>query len=744
MDQEGSLHPDETLYMNGRLWKACEALEHAKKEGRLVEEQEDRKIYDAGDTTRSLNSEGEIEEAECMVYEKEYDGKTYSLETKTGRQIRVSGNHPFLVNRSGEIEWVKAFELEEDDFLVAPDRLEIEESESGSHGEILESMRNDYRVVRRKRVRQLNQKLESGESLNSKEIDDLRIASGLTKKELAAEAGVSYESVLNYLEGAENGIEEDLREAIQERKIEEGDYVEDFRVHRIGEISEYEAGFLVGFAMAEGEIGENSISVWQKNLEDKIDEWIKVAENAGLKVSTRKKDSCREAKISSKPFLDYLEKRFSIDSPAEIMQNPEAFREAFLEIFMLTESHFDKERRRITFTQKDREMVNLISHLLLEKGIRPWIYEEEDLYRLKVQGEDIRAYLSNFEWRGEEPCTEEFDSAHRTVPLDAGKAERLVELLGLKHQGDMASRDWYNSYSSLQSRGRMNENHFREFLDSIESVLEERKQGMYLDFQRKARDCGLSITEVKNRTGASKYAVSNVYSYGESIPQVADFIQVEYRARIRQAEQILEHLKEFRENEVFYDRIDSIEEEDYQGKIIGLSVPETHNYIAGLGACGINHNTYPLPEAQKDRFMMKLELDYPPKENERKIVDRFTSELNYSPKLENVLSKPSLIKLQEFTRQVPIADDIKHRAVEIVSETREHEDLNYGASPRASINLVLAGKGRALVEGRNYVSESDIDRMAKPVLRHRLGINFRAEKEGKDEDDVIEEIVDEV
>ncbi|MBC5792459.1 MAG: MoxR family ATPase [Nanohaloarchaea archaeon] len=154
--------------------------------------------------------------------------------------------------------------------------------------------------------------------------------------------------------------------------------------------------------------------------------------------------------------------------------------------------------------------------------------------------------------------------------------------------------------------------------------------------------------------------------------------------------------------------------------------------------------TYPLPEAQKDRFMMKLSLDYPEEQNEEKIVKRFSSELDYDPKLEQVLSQPSLIKLQEFVRQVPIADDIRERAVALVSATRAHEDLNYGASPRASINLVLGGKGKALLEGRSYVSAEDINSMAKPVLRHRVGLNFKAEKEGKNADDVIEEIIEEV
>jgi len=152
--------------------------------------------------------------------------------------------------------------------------------------------------------------------------------------------------------------------------------------------------------------------------------------------------------------------------------------------------------------------------------------------------------------------------------------------------------------------------------------------------------------------------------------------------------------------------------------------------------------TYPLPEAQRDRFMMKITLDFPEHDEEEEIVKRFTTELDYSPELEKVISKNSLTKLQEFTRQVPIADDILNDVVNIVRATRKKSELDYGASPRASINLVLAAKGHALINNRNHVSQKDVNKMAKPVLRHRIGLSFAAEKKGLKEDDVIEEIVE--
>ncbi len=152
--------------------------------------------------------------------------------------------------------------------------------------------------------------------------------------------------------------------------------------------------------------------------------------------------------------------------------------------------------------------------------------------------------------------------------------------------------------------------------------------------------------------------------------------------------------------------------------------------------------TYPLPEAQRDRFLMKVKLEFPEQIEEVEIVERFSETLNYTPELKTVISKDELIHLQEFTRNVPIADDIRKKAVQIVRSTRERDELDYGASPRASINLVLAAKGHAIIENRNHVSEEDIAIMAKPVLRHRIGLSFAAEKKGLSEDQVIEEIIE--
>jgi len=151
--------------------------------------------------------------------------------------------------------------------------------------------------------------------------------------------------------------------------------------------------------------------------------------------------------------------------------------------------------------------------------------------------------------------------------------------------------------------------------------------------------------------------------------------------------------------------------------------------------------TYPLPEAQVDRFLLKILVNYPKFDDEMEIINRYTK-AETNPGVRTLLSKESLRLLQNLARQVPIADDIKKRALEIVAKTRTTKDLiEYGASPRASIGLILAAKAKALLDGRKYVSAKDIEDMAYPVLRHRLILNFKAEREGKTADDVIRELL---
>ncbi|MAG07991.1 AAA family ATPase [Candidatus Woesearchaeota archaeon] len=151
--------------------------------------------------------------------------------------------------------------------------------------------------------------------------------------------------------------------------------------------------------------------------------------------------------------------------------------------------------------------------------------------------------------------------------------------------------------------------------------------------------------------------------------------------------------------------------------------------------------TYPLPEAQSDRFLLKIKVGYPSIDEEKEIVNKYAMEKK-EPKVRKLLNKNHIIALQGFTRQIPIANDLKNRVVKIINATRTKKEIvQYGASPRATIGLILAAKARSLIQGRNHVKSEDIETMVYPILRHRIILNFEAERKGMSTDDAVTEIL---
>ncbi|MGM5485364.1 MAG: AAA family ATPase [Nanobdellota archaeon] len=150
--------------------------------------------------------------------------------------------------------------------------------------------------------------------------------------------------------------------------------------------------------------------------------------------------------------------------------------------------------------------------------------------------------------------------------------------------------------------------------------------------------------------------------------------------------------------------------------------------------------TYPLPEAQTDRFLLKIKLDYPTEEEEHEILRRYTS-AEKNEKINKVIGKDSLLVIQRFVREVPLSKELEKRIIDLVKKTREDDLIEFGASPRASIGLTLAAKARAILNGRSNVTKEDIDKMAFPVLRHRIILSFDAERKGLTTDDAITKIL---
>ena len=157
--------------------------------------------------------------------------------------------------------------------------------------------------------------------------------------------------------------------------------------------------------------------------------------------------------------------------------------------------------------------------------------------------------------------------------------------------------------------------------------------------------------------------------------------------------------------------------------------------------------TYTLPEAQLDRFMLKIEVDYPSRPDEIEIVKRATTDYASAPQM--TISTEEILTMQRLVRKVPVADHVYEFAVDLARYTRPlangnayvKEMVNWGAGPRASICLILAAKARAILHGRYHTTTEDVSVMALPVLRHRIVPTFNAEASGKDENAIVQQVL---
>lgn len=160
--------------------------------------------------------------------------------------------------------------------------------------------------------------------------------------------------------------------------------------------------------------------------------------------------------------------------------------------------------------------------------------------------------------------------------------------------------------------------------------------------------------------------------------------------------------------------------------------------------------TYILPEAQVDRFMLKVKIDYPTREEEQQII-RLNLEGNIHQQVEPVVKPDVILKARNTVRKVYMDEKIERYILDIIFATRDAQSLglrdiapliNYGASPRASINLALAAKTTAFMQRRGYVIPEDVRSLSYDVLRHRIGLSYEAEAENVTQEDIIQRILD--
>ncbi|HEX9060430.1 MAG TPA: MoxR family ATPase, partial [Clostridia bacterium] len=181
--------------------------------------------------------------------------------------------------------------------------------------------------------------------------------------------------------------------------------------------------------------------------------------------------------------------------------------------------------------------------------------------------------------------------------------------------------------------------------------------------------------------------------------------------------------------------------EEYQVTVDGKTYPLPRPFMVFATQNPVEcFGTYPLPEAQMDRFFIKLSIGYPQKDEEKKILDRFGNE-NPVNTLKSVADTDELLKLQQIVKGIKVEESLKSYIVDIVEATRKSPDAVLGVSPRGSLSLYKAARAWAFIRGRDYVVPDDIQEMAVPVLAHRIIMSTGAKMKNISAEEVVKDAV---
>ncbi|MBI2147520.1 AAA family ATPase [Candidatus Woesearchaeota archaeon] len=563
IEQEGSLALSESVFVNGQLKTGRELLAIAS-DHCIAEDEKGIKLYDLDAWTLSLTTAGTLEKKKCLLYTLPYHDEMMQITTKTGKRITVTKNHPFLVNEEGTLTWKKAEELTKQDYLVNPARIP-----SIAHSEV-----------------------------------------------------ISHEETITRM--TQKPVPKDIP------------FDEDF-------------AFWIAFLLSDGSIGEKCVEAVQKNYPEALDRFVAVSKKYGFSPTVTANRGARYARIYSKPLVEYLNIRFGVEGgkdkeiPSWFLNFSQQMNREFLKTFIALESSL--RDNRIVFTQKSKKNVNIISYMLLREGIRSWIRHDGRIFRLKIQGSDLRCYLKQIGWFSS-PKLQGIDldriaiSSFRVVPVNRMHILRLVELLGLNSFHTLHDREaitakpWYGSYKGIKEGELvMSIDSLQAFVDDMKKEIMERKSPSFAELLHSsprsfAAGIGIPMTVIAEQLSISKNQVWKLYTGGSvsSAEGIREFLVQQHSLCISEAESLLNYSEGLLSKDVYYDGVKSIAYLSSEGMAFGLTVPDLQNYIGGFGGCGINHNTYPLPEAQADRFLLKIKVAYPTLEEEMQIVDRFTGE----------------------------------------------------------------------------------------------------------------------
>ncbi|MBL7148217.1 MAG: AAA family ATPase [Nanoarchaeota archaeon] len=789
IESSGSLTLDQEVLINGKLIKGYDLKNYCNRYGRLKDKKSYGDFYEIKNAWTYTLDKNKFKKQSCMPYFVDYDNYVYNIKTRTGRTIKVTRNHPFFVNKNGNFKWINAEDLNKKDFLVSPSKIPEDNISLvfPEHNDVLRYLSKKYKIVYYDYIISLKDKTNNFTNfsdLSYKDFDNLRIYLGYSKRNLCDVLFKGdkrkYYSLIRYLrKGTKNHfIKNSLILFFKKCEFdlsERFDCIESYRITKLKPfVIDEDIMFWVAFLLSDGSLSKTYHAAYQKNYPKMLDKFIKISKDkigCGVGDITEEK-GCRRVVIRSKPLVDYIRKRFMVKGrniPYEFVGLSRNLRISFLKTFITLEGCVDSNT--LSFVQKSKESVNVISYLLLKEGFVHHItLRNNGIHELRIRDQyDICSYLNKIGWLDNKKIlfNRKGINGKKGISVNPDEFLELVSLIGLnsfhtyKDRKEFLSRKWYCAYKSLKQgnnnisvelfdymlKDLRNEISYRSFVD-IEHI-------GYFDTPKLAVLGGISLSNVKNNINCSNHSVWKLYKKSKSWykNQIIDYVKKEFVKRLVKADSILSKYENMVSEEIFFDEVVSINKKYYKGKVFGLSVPKYHNYIGGFGGCGINHNTYNLPEAQIDRFLFKLNMVYPKLEEEHEIlIKNITLQRFENYNLKEILNPNKILEIQKFVKDIYLNEDIKKYILKIVDATRNPDNykiksgkyIEWGSSPRASIGLFIGGKAEALLRGKNFVTPHHVKSVAHDVLRHRLLLNYEGQAENINRDDIITEILNKI
>lgn len=644
VDHGKCIAKDETILVNNNLISGEEFIRKAQKSGTLLWKNKREALYEIPELfTYSIDNSLSIKRAKAKLYLQDFSGELLKLKTRTGRTIKLTRNHPLLVNRDGKVAWEKTENIEQGDHIAILREMKTYEKGTLINPEYKKELSTDYFVLDRSDYIKLKNETDdfSDWNLSLEEIDLARKLLQQSKKEFAENCSVDYNHFLRIFSGkrnmgkiVRNRIENYLRETrippIKEDEIlliPRGKY----RNHKNLKLKEidWNSKFIkfLAFLTAEGTSTETTIQLTQKDFPEMRDEVLAYLEEIGL---TCKPYDGNNYRINSKLFIDYLKAKFKVKTgncretgiPVQVLSLPKELKSTFFSWFFTFESEVGSRRSRIVLSQANKNNINILSHLLSEFGIFSHLYSkkkcatntEEKKKRkywiISISGSDNLAKFKEeigFKNPAKNSKLSEIKKGGKTeniqIPINPKEIRKVVDLL-LSSKGNsfgvkknLKERQWYLGYKEALKKGKITRSMFKKIKASIIDEIKQIKELMKsnspdlkelldlasISYDSIAEELNISHSEVVRWINGKK---------GEAKKRTTFNVTKELiNKKVQKAQKILAELEELIEGPLLFDEVEEIETVDYNDKLVDLVVPSYRNFFGGFGGILCHNST---------------------------------------------------------------------------------------------------------------------------------------------------------